>query len=458
MSDVSVGSQIFDLVFHPSHATVYTGLLSGKVKAFAYNQNGRTKEVFSVKVSQKSCRGIAINEDGARLYTVGKGKGLNTIDTSTGKLVETRAKAHETAINRVKSVTSWLLSTGDDEGVVKLWDPRQKESVRKYTHHFDYITDFLWLDDKKHLVTTSGDGTLSVIDVRAKTSDHLAQSEDQEDELLSIVPIKSATKVVVGTQLGILSVFNRSSGWGDCVDRIPGHPHSVDALCVLPASLPNVDHTSTILTGSSDGFVRAVSIFPTKLQGVVADHGEWPVERIAVGDGLDQLTLNDSDEEAVQKPLSNSKKETVGRIQAQVDDPDQGDSDSESDESAEARHYWVGSAGHDELLKLTNLGHFFNGQAREEGVDERLDDEDTEGLLPSVSLGDEAAENTAELDRSLNDLDTGSKPKESDTDSEAELEPTKSRKRKKKDKDPLSLKRKKGKNEVEVEGAFFAEL
>lgn len=31
-----------------------------------------------------------------------------------------------------------------------------------------------------------------------------------------------ATKIVVGTQLGILSVFNRSSGWGDCVDRIPG--------------------------------------------------------------------------------------------------------------------------------------------------------------------------------------------------------------------------------------------
>lgn len=36
----------------------------------------------------------------------------------------------------------------------------------------------------------SGDGTLSVIDVRARTTEPFAQSEDQEDELLSIVPIK----------------------------------------------------------------------------------------------------------------------------------------------------------------------------------------------------------------------------------------------------------------------------
>ena len=36
----------------------------------------------------------------------------------------------------------------------------------------------------------SADGTLSVIDVRAKKSEPLARSEDQEDELLSIASIK----------------------------------------------------------------------------------------------------------------------------------------------------------------------------------------------------------------------------------------------------------------------------
>lgn len=36
----------------------------------------------------------------------------------------------------------------------------------------------------------SGDGTLSVMDVRSKNPEPFAQSEDQEDELLSIVAIK----------------------------------------------------------------------------------------------------------------------------------------------------------------------------------------------------------------------------------------------------------------------------
>ncbi|KIK68353.1 hypothetical protein GYMLUDRAFT_35751 [Collybiopsis luxurians FD-317 M1] len=448
MPDVSVGSQIFDLAFHPSHSTVYTALLSGKVKAFAYDQEGRNKQVFSVKISQKSCRGIAINEDGSRIYTVGKGKGLHTVDTTTGKIVEIRAKAHEVAINRVKSVSSWLLSTGDDDGVIKLWDPRKKESVRKYTHHFDYITDFLWLGDKKQLVATCGDGTLSVIDVRAKTTEPFAQSEDQEDELLSIVPIKGGTKFVVGTQLGILSVFNRSSGWGDCVDRIPGHPQSVDALCALPASLPNVDHTSTLLSGSSDGFVRAVGVFPTKLHGVVVDHGEWPVERIAIGEGVSQLTLDDDQDKSVEEHKPRNKAPSI----------DKGSENEENDESSSSPGYfWAGSAGHDEFLKLTNLDVFFNGRAPEVGADERQDSDESEVVVGDELIGDqESSSSTYPLTSEGPQAEAGSK--DSDSDSDAEPDAFRPRKRKRKEKDPLALGKKKGKNEVDVQGSFFAEL
>lgn len=104
----------------------------------------------------------------------------------------------------------------------------QMGTVRTYTHHSDYISDFLWLEDKKHLIATSADGTLSVMDIRAgsrgynsnkknkkkkkkiggananaerektgedvenaiKIGEPVAQSEDQEDELLSVVGIR----------------------------------------------------------------------------------------------------------------------------------------------------------------------------------------------------------------------------------------------------------------------------
>lgn len=45
-------------------------------------------------------------------------------------------------------------------------------------------------------MANSGDGSLSVIDVRTKKTEPLAQSEDQEDELLSIVPIKGCARQV----------------------------------------------------------------------------------------------------------------------------------------------------------------------------------------------------------------------------------------------------------------------
>ncbi|KAL0061680.1 hypothetical protein AAF712_011486 [Marasmius tenuissimus] len=291
---------------------------------------------------------------------------------------------------------------------MKLWDPRRKESIRTYKHHFDYITDFLWLQDAKHLVATSGDGTLSVLDVRSKSSVPFAHSEDQEDELLSLVSIK-------------------------------GHPHSVDALCSLPSTLPNVDSTSMILTGSSDGFLRAVNIFPTKLHGVVADHGEWPVERIAVGGGTSQLTLNDGDDSSEPKDESKVGSHTEDEENREVED------------SSITGLWWAGSVGHDEVLKLTDLGAFFSkgpGGADDEEVEGGYSDEDSDDSPPDknddvVADGEDAEEQDADRESDSDDQDAGE---------------CRQKKRKRKDKDPLLVRKRKAKNEVEIEGAFFDDL
>ena len=73
---------------------------------------------------------------------------------------------------------------------------------------------------------------------------------------------------------------------------------------------------STILTGSSDGLLRAVQLFPTKLLGVVVDHGSFPIKRIAIDRG--------------------------------------------------GEGHWVGSVGHDEKLRLTDLREVFEGSDGEE--------------------------------------------------------------------------------------------
>ncbi len=82
MPVIPVGSQIFDLVFHPSSNVVYTGLLNGTVKAFTYDDQGTHSEAFSLRVSKRSCRGLALSPDGLSLYAVGKNRTLQCVHTS----------------------------------------------------------------------------------------------------------------------------------------------------------------------------------------------------------------------------------------------------------------------------------------------------------------------------------------------------------------------------------------
>ncbi|CCM06569.1 uncharacterized protein FIBRA_08846 [Fibroporia radiculosa] len=398
MPDIPVGTQIFDLVFHPITSIVFTGLLTGHVKAFSYDEDGGHSSIFTVRPSKRSCRTLAINEDGSKLWAAGKAKSLNTIDVSTGKIIDVRLNAHDAPINRMKRLQPNLLASGDDDGVIKLWDPRRPDAARQYNHHFDFISDFLWLDDSKQLISTSGDGTLSVVDVRSKKAEPIAQSEDQEDELLSIVSIRGGQKFAVGTQLGILSIFNRRSGWGDCVDRIPGHPHSIDTLCSLPSVYASSQ--STFLTGSSDGILRAVQLFPTKLLGVVADHGEFPIERIAV------------------------------------------------DRDGEGR--WVGSAGHEEILKLTDLKEVFEDEGDKDSEKEGSSDvEDSEneqagGKATTFNIRNEEQNSSESSEQEDAEEEANSRGE----DPEAEHEPKQKKRKRNIDNNSLKAsKTKKGRNE-----------
>jgi hypothetical protein len=95
MPDIPVGGQVFDLAFHPTHSTVYTGLLTGEVKAFQYDEQGASSLSFAIKPSKRSCRTLSLNADGSRLWAGGKGKAIHIIDTATSDIVESRVAAHE---------------------------------------------------------------------------------------------------------------------------------------------------------------------------------------------------------------------------------------------------------------------------------------------------------------------------------------------------------------------------
>ena len=140
------------------------------------------------------------------------------------------------------------------------------------------------------------------------------------------------------------------------------HPLSVDTLCNLPSNLPEIDAASTILTGSSDGYVRAVQLLPTKMLGVVADHRDWPVERIAVGGGTGALTL-DPEEVGDDDDEWHGIQTWEGRMT--VDGLDNSDDNC----PAPGGYWWVGSVGQEDGFTLSDLGAFLYGSEGPSSMD-----------------------------------------------------------------------------------------
>ena len=53
-----------------------------------------------------------------------------------------------------------------------------------------------------------------------------------------------------------------------------GHPSSVDCMVAYD--------NDTLVTGSWDGLLRVVNILPNRMLGIVGEHSDFPVERVAL--------------------------------------------------------------------------------------------------------------------------------------------------------------------------------
>lgn len=270
---------IFDLIFHPKTNILACGMITGQVNILSYDSEN-VIEVGKYEHHKQSCRSIDFSIDGQNLATCSKDKSIAVLDCN-GKLISHITKAHKDSVNVVKYLPNNLLASGDDEGTVKLWDLRiSSPNVITYEEQAETITDFTYSESSSFLLSTSVDGTLAVYDLKKSNTSKeklYALSDCLEEDLLSVVIVKDSRFVLCSTNEGRIFVF-KWDWFGDCKDRIVGHPNSIDSMIKIDEN--------TVLTGSEDGILRGVSIYPNKIVALLGQHSEddehFPIQKISV--------------------------------------------------------------------------------------------------------------------------------------------------------------------------------
>ena len=67
----------------------------------------------------------------------------------------------------MQSLTGHSFASGDEDGGVRLWDSRKKAAAHRFSEHTDYISDFAFCEAGGAVLVVSGDGCLSVYDIKA---------------------------------------------------------------------------------------------------------------------------------------------------------------------------------------------------------------------------------------------------------------------------------------------------
>ncbi|XP_033321061.1 WD repeat-containing protein 55 homolog [Megalopta genalis] len=269
---IETEDHVVDICFHPNANVIAVANIIGDVHLYKYS-NTRTQLASILELHLKACRDIEFNGDGTSLFSAAKDLSVMLTDVETGKLIRLYENAHNAPVYTMTVIGEHMLATGDDDGIVKLWDLRQRRddptfSIKKME---DYVSSIITNRDGKYLVCGSGDGSLTTFNIPGKKF-HV-QSEEYEEELTCLGLFKNETKILVGSSKGKMYIYN----WGEFglhSDEIPSVTKKA-INCMIPIT------QNVVITGGEDGVLRASSLYPRNDLGIVGQH-KFSIETIDI--------------------------------------------------------------------------------------------------------------------------------------------------------------------------------
>lgn len=275
---------IFDAQFHPQKdGWIGFSTVEGDVQLVNFD-NGKAKNCpdivssFSRHHKGSSVRKLRFSEDGTLLFSAAKTVKVTDLTTSkvVRKIEDTEKGSKKKKIYSLLIADEYLLCVGDDEGGFTVWDYRTERPAHlRLSVCEGYLSDLDIDSARKIVVASSGEGTLTAFNLRAKRMEE-PQSELFDAGFQTVRYLEEKGKVVVGAEDGALNLFN-IGGWGNISDRFPvkkssgagknAEAVSIDCMEVLESG-EGVDE-NLLVVGASDGTLQAVSLFPNKARNVL---------------------------------------------------------------------------------------------------------------------------------------------------------------------------------------------
>lgn len=258
--DIKTDDFVTDLCFHPDQDILAVGTTTGDVILYKFT-NDECTILNTHEAHSKSIRDVEFNTEGNLIISTARDRSIMVTDVETGKLKRFWDDAHEEPVYTMSMICENTFATGDDDGVLKLWDLRQKEPVFKLKEVEDFISCIITNEQKKYLLMTSGDGYLTTINLPQRKM--FVQSEPYEEELTCMGIFRKDSKLVVGSSKGNFYTFN----WGQFAyhcDAFIGPKAGVNKMVPITERIA--------VTGGEDGILRAMHLVPGRVLGVVGQH------------------------------------------------------------------------------------------------------------------------------------------------------------------------------------------
>ena len=168
LSTLNLDEQVLSVEFHPFTDIIAASLISGEINMYIYffiylfyfnsfNYSINKHEMlYKFNHHIESCRCLLFNIDGNSIFSASADKSISKIDISTGNIIYHFKDAHLNPIYCIQHYNDHLTATGDDEGVIKIWDTRSNMPSFKFDldEHSDFVSSMLAVPEENILLAT----------------------------------------------------------------------------------------------------------------------------------------------------------------------------------------------------------------------------------------------------------------------------------------------------------------